>query len=155
MGCSRRSCRSAAICLETALRSIVEAATSLVRDEVFGSMYLTEKAGGEKFDEDDENVVTALATAAGVAIENARLYREATRRERWSQASAERVDVSVVDGAHLLLCVADDGVGIATTGRRSGLKNMADRARSLGGEFDIRAADGGGTVLEWRVPLPA
>ncbi|WP_285564331.1 GAF domain-containing protein, partial [Actinomadura rubrobrunea] len=38
-----------------------------VRDEVFGNLYLTEKAGGAQFDEDDEAVVTALATAAGVA----------------------------------------------------------------------------------------
>ncbi|MDN3360205.1 GAF domain-containing protein, partial [Actinomadura sp. DC4] len=57
-----------------------------VREEVFGNLYLTEKVGGEAFDEDDENVVTALATAAGVAIENARLYQDARRRERWLQA---------------------------------------------------------------------
>ncbi|MFD0851695.1 GAF domain-containing protein, partial [Actinomadura adrarensis] len=54
-----------------------------VRDEVFGNLYLTEKAGGGQFEEEDEIVVTALATAAGVAIENARLYEEARRRERW------------------------------------------------------------------------
>ncbi|MFD0899168.1 GAF domain-containing sensor histidine kinase [Actinomadura sediminis] len=60
-----------------------------VRDEVFGNLYLTEKAGGEEFDQEDEVVVTALATAAGVAIENARLYQEARRRERWLEASQE------------------------------------------------------------------
>jgi signal transduction histidine kinase len=60
-----------------------------VRNEVFGNLYLTEKAGGGEFDEEDEVIVTALATAAGVAIENARLYQEARRRERWLQASAE------------------------------------------------------------------
>jgi signal transduction histidine kinase len=70
-------------------------------------------------------------------------------------AHATRVDVSVVAGDDLLLCVADDGVGIPQTGRRSGLKNMADRARSLGGEFSIRPGDGRGTLLEWRVPLHA
>ncbi|TMR40203.1 GAF domain-containing protein, partial [Actinomadura geliboluensis] len=37
-----------------------------VRDEVFGNLYLTEKAGGGEFDPEDEVVVTALATAAGV-----------------------------------------------------------------------------------------
>nr|BFE78113.1 hypothetical protein GCM10020093_007140 [Planobispora longispora] len=46
-----------------------------VRDEVFGNLYLTEKAAAP-FDEEDEIVVSALATAAGVAIENARLYDE-------------------------------------------------------------------------------
>jgi signal transduction histidine kinase len=68
-------------------------------------------------------------------------------------AHATRVDVSVVAGADLLLRVADDGVGIPETGRRSGLANMASRAKSLGGEFDVRPGETGGTVLEWRVPL--
>src|SRR5262244_2339373 len=44
-----------------------------IRDEVYGNLYLTEKEGGD-FDEEDEALVLALAAAAGVAIENARLY---------------------------------------------------------------------------------
>ena len=60
-----------------------------IRDEVYGNLYLTEKQDGAQFDEEDEAVVTALAAAAGVAIENARLYEEARRRQRWLQASAE------------------------------------------------------------------
>jgi len=51
-----------------------------IRGEVFGNLYLTEKQDGGQFDEEDETVVTALAAAAGVAIENARLYEEARRR---------------------------------------------------------------------------
>src|SRR3954449_2311271 len=69
-----------------------------VRDEVFGNLYLTEKRGGGEFDEEDEAIVTALATAAGVAIENARLYEETRRREMWLQASAE-VTTSLLSGA--------------------------------------------------------
>ncbi|MEY9214524.1 GAF domain-containing protein [Thermobifida halotolerans] len=60
-----------------------------VRDEVFGNLYLTEKAGDSVFDEEDEAIVTALATAAGIAIENARLYEETRRRETWLDASDE------------------------------------------------------------------
>ncbi|MFC7328089.1 GAF domain-containing protein [Marinactinospora rubrisoli] len=60
-----------------------------VRDEVFGNLYLSDKAGGGEFDEEDEAIVTALATAAGVAIENARLYEETRLRERWLAASTE------------------------------------------------------------------
>ena len=60
-----------------------------IRGEVFGNLYLTEKQDGGQFDEEDETVVTALAAAAGVAIENARLYEEARRRQRWLQASDE------------------------------------------------------------------
>jgi len=60
-----------------------------IRDEVYGNLYLTEKRGGAAFDEDDETLVTALAAAAGVAIENARLFEAARRQQRWLQASAE------------------------------------------------------------------
>jgi signal transduction histidine kinase len=47
-----------------------------VRDRVFGNLYLTEKADGTDFSEDDEAIVIALAAAAGVAVENARLHRQ-------------------------------------------------------------------------------
>ncbi len=60
-----------------------------VRDDVFGNIYLTEKKGGGEFDEDDEAVLIALAAAAGVAVENARLYDEARRQQRWLRASGE------------------------------------------------------------------
>jgi signal transduction histidine kinase len=49
---------------------------------VFGNIYLTEKRGAAAFDEDDESALTVLATQAGVAIENARLYAEMTHAQR-------------------------------------------------------------------------
>ncbi len=61
----------------------------LVRDKVFGNLYLTEKAGGQPFTEDDEVVVQALAAAAGIAIENSRLYEEAKLRQQWQEATSE------------------------------------------------------------------
>jgi signal transduction histidine kinase len=60
-----------------------------VRDEVYGNLYLTEKRDGSAFDEEDETLVTALSAAAGVAIENARLYDEANRQQQWLAASSE------------------------------------------------------------------
>ena len=60
-----------------------------IRDEVYGNLYLTEKQGGGDFDEEDEALVQALAAAAGVAIENARLYAEARRQQQWLRANAE------------------------------------------------------------------
>ncbi len=60
-----------------------------VRDEVFGNLYLTNKRGGGDFTEDDEAILLALGAAAGVAVENARLYQAARRSQRWMQASAE------------------------------------------------------------------
>jgi signal transduction histidine kinase len=60
-----------------------------VRTEVYGNLYMTEKAGGAPFDADDEAVLTALAAAAGVAIDNARLYEDARRRQEWLEATSE------------------------------------------------------------------
>ncbi|MFI9004275.1 GAF domain-containing protein [Streptomyces sp. NPDC053541] len=60
-----------------------------VRDEVFGNLYLTEKRGGADFDAEDEAVVTTLAVAAGIAVENARLYEEGRLRQRWLAASSD------------------------------------------------------------------
>jgi signal transduction histidine kinase len=59
------------------------------RGEIFGRLYLTEKFNGAAFTEDDEVVVQALAGAAGIAIDNARLYEEARRRQRWLEAIGE------------------------------------------------------------------
>jgi signal transduction histidine kinase len=60
-----------------------------VRAEVYGNLYLTEKEGGADFDAEDEALLVALAAAAGVAIDNARLYEEARRQQRWLRASSE------------------------------------------------------------------
>ena len=59
-----------------------------IRDRVFGNLYLTEKVGDGDFTAEDEEIVVALAAAAGVAIENARLYEEATGRAAWLDATA-------------------------------------------------------------------
>jgi signal transduction histidine kinase len=69
-----------------------------VRNEVFGNLYLTNKRGGGAFTEDDEAVLLALGAAAGVAVENARLYEAARRSQRWMQASAE-VTTALLSGA--------------------------------------------------------
>lgn len=66
-----------------------------IRGAVFGNLYLTDKRSGS-FTADDETVTTALAAAAAVAIDNARLYsgtrrlvEEAELRQRWLEASGE------------------------------------------------------------------
>jgi signal transduction histidine kinase len=60
-----------------------------VRGELFGNLYLTEKRGGGHFTEDDDIVLKGLAAAAGVAVENARLFEESRLRERFIEASRE------------------------------------------------------------------
>ncbi|MET8131852.1 GAF domain-containing protein [Streptomyces sp. NPDC006290] len=69
-----------------------------VRDQVFGNLYLTEKRGGAQFDEEDESLLSTLAVAAGVAIDNARLYQDSRLRERWLKANAE-ISHSLMSGS--------------------------------------------------------
>lgn len=59
-----------------------------VRESVFGNLYLAGRRSGD-FTAGDEELISAVAATAGIAIENARLYEEAGRRQRWSQASTE------------------------------------------------------------------
>ena len=77
-----------------------------VRDEVFGNLYLADKRGGGEFTEDDEAVLVALGAAAGVAVENARLYEAARRQQRWIQASAE-VTTRLLSGSEPAEVLAD------------------------------------------------
>jgi signal transduction histidine kinase len=70
-------------------------------------------------------------------------------------ANASKVDVFVEAHNDLVLRVEDDGVGLpGELARKSGLENMRKRAENFGGSFTAqRATEGGGTLVEWRVPL--
>ena len=107
-----------------------------VRDDVYGNLYLTEKSDGAVFDADDEALLTALAAAAGVAIDNARLYDQARRRQQWMEATAE-LTRGLLSGADPL-----DVLGV-----------LLDRVRSLA-EADLVAValpDAAGTHLTVQV----
>ena len=80
-----------------------------IRDQVYGNLYLTEKRDGEEFSDDDEQLVVALATAAGIAIDNARLYAAAGRRQQWLEATAEITNALIgeVDRSAALSLVAE------------------------------------------------
>jgi signal transduction histidine kinase len=84
------------------------------RDQIFGNLYLADKRGADEFSDDDEEIVVALAAAAGVAIDNARLFALAQRRERWLSAAAEIT-----------------GVLLGTVRRREALQLIARRAREV------------------------
>ncbi|HJQ03839.1 MAG TPA: GAF domain-containing protein [Nocardioides sp.] len=85
-----------------------------IRERVFGNLYLTEKEGGGDFTAEDEEIVVALAAAAGVAIENARLYEETSARETWARRTAALApalaDPALTDPAAL---VAEDAREVA------------------------------------------
>ena len=51
----------------------------VLRGVAYGNLYLTEKAGGRDFSDEDEELAQLIAAQAAVAIENARLYESSTR----------------------------------------------------------------------------
>jgi len=112
-----------------------------IRDQVFGNLYLAEKQGTAEFTEDDEAIVVALAAAAGVAIENARLYEVASRRERWLAATAEITTMLLgqVQRIGSLRLVARRARQVA--GAEFALVLLYDEER---GELAVEVADGTG-----------
>ncbi len=68
-----------------------------VGEEVFGNLYLTEKMGAPGFTAEDEEIVVALAGAAGIAIENARLH-ERTAGQRQVMETGGRVSQLLLEG---------------------------------------------------------
>ena len=69
----------------------------LLRGVAYGNLYLTEKAGGEVFTEEDEELVSLLAAQAAVAIENARLYEAATGWSRQLESLNDVADALVTE----------------------------------------------------------
>jgi signal transduction histidine kinase len=66
-----------------------------IRGETYGNLYMTEKEGGEQFDEEDEAAAVTLATWAGIAIENARLYTTLREREAEVELALKRSETTV------------------------------------------------------------
>src|SRR4051794_4568680 len=100
-----------------------------IGERVYGNLYLTEKSGGGDFTEQDEAFVVALAAAAGVAIENARLYEQAARRQAWLRATAQlttALSEGAADEEQALRFVADQ----ARAGSHADLVVVATRAGS-------------------------
>jgi signal transduction histidine kinase len=91
-----------------------------------------------------ERIQTELLAALREALSNVARH-----------AKANRVEIILAVETEVHLRVVDDGVGIdlgaGVTGH--GLPNMAERAKSLGGSFQVASRPEGGTELSWRVPL--
>jgi signal transduction histidine kinase len=67
----------------------------VIREEVWGNLYLTEKAGGARFSEADEESIVILADWAAIAIDNARLYATVERRRDHLERAVRGLDTSV------------------------------------------------------------
>jgi signal transduction histidine kinase len=122
----------------------------VVRGHVFGDVYLTDKQGAAGFTDEDADAVLVLASQAGVAIENARLYEETERRARWLDAVREVTSV-VLTGSD----PADALPLIARRAREVLDADLASIAVPDGpDELVVRAADGAhaDAVAQQRVP---
>jgi signal transduction histidine kinase len=109
-----------------------------IRDKVFGNLYLTEKQSGDGFTAHDEEIVVALAAAAGVVVENARLYEQGGRRQRWLEAAADITAALLGDGSRddALQLVADRGREVAQADL------SAVMLRHTGGRLLVEAVSG-------------
>ena len=107
-----------------------------VGTRVYGQLYLSEKAGG--FTQADEDVVVALAAAAGVAVANAQLYAEAERREHWLRAGQDITTMLLegVDEEEALEHIATTALEVA------GADTAALALPGVGGELLIELAVG-------------
>ena len=73
----------------------------VLRDgEVFGIIYMADKADNATFTEDDEVMMQALAAAASIAIENARLFEQTRARQAWLEAT-RAVSMALLAGTEL------------------------------------------------------
>jgi signal transduction histidine kinase len=136
-----------------------------VRGDIFGNLYLSNSAKGE-FTVEDEELVIALALAAGTAISNARLYQESRLQQRWLEASVEI-------GSQLLASSGEDplrtiarsaielagadvvSVGLVTADRESLVIEVAvgDGADELTGRRFLLSETLAGQVMQSGAPL--
>ncbi|MEU7291800.1 GAF domain-containing protein [Streptomyces exfoliatus] len=112
-----------------------------VQGEIFGNLYLAEKRGGGEFNDYDVHMVRVLATEAGIAIGNARLYEAARQRERWIDGSVA-VTTALLSGGD-----ADDALTV-----------VAEQARRLAdadaGIVLLPSEEGGLEIVAVSSPRP-
>jgi signal transduction histidine kinase len=113
-----------------------------VRDEVFGNLYLTEKIDGAEFSEIDLDVIDTLATAAGLAISNARLNE--TVQELSVAADRDRIARDLHDTVIQRLY----GIGLALQGSLRLAEDETLRSRIQGSIDDLDR-----TILQVRTTI--
>ncbi|MFJ8225044.1 sensor histidine kinase [Streptomyces griseus] len=92
-----------------------------VQGDVFGNLYLAEKQDGAEFSDYDLHMVRVLATEAGIAIGNARLYEAARQREHWIDGSVA-VTTALLSGGD-----ADEALSVVAEQAR----RLADSAAGI------------------------
>jgi len=103
-----------------------------VRDHVFGNLYLCDKADGDVFTDIDEEMTVALAAAAGVAIENARLHARVADIALFEDR--ERIARELHDNVIQRLFAT--GLGLQSAMRLAGDTELATRMRRAVDDLD-------------------
>src|ERR1039457_1734957 len=103
-----------------------------IRNEIFGNLYLTEKHGGGPFTASDETLAVALASAAGVAIDNARLHERV--QENALLHDRERIARYLHDTVIQPLFAT--GLGLQALARTAGDVGVADKIQAAVNDLD-------------------
>jgi signal transduction histidine kinase len=122
------------------------------RDAVFGNLYLTEKEGADEFSPTDLDLVTALAVAAGLAIENATLYAEQRRREEWLDAIAA-INRNLLGGAGIDDVLQDIASSAAAVARADAVRLMLHDPADGGLVVSATHGEGTESLRGARLPL--
>jgi signal transduction histidine kinase len=120
----------------------------LVRDAVFGNLYLCNKRGAEEFSEEDERFARALAAAAGVAIENARLMGRI--EEVAVLEDRERIARDLHDKVIQRLFAA--GMALQTMVPVPGREEVSDRINDIVDELDVTIREIRSTIFALQSP---
>jgi signal transduction histidine kinase len=116
----------------------------LLRNEVFGNLYLTDKADGDVFTDVDEELVVALAAAAGLAIENARLHQHVGAMARLEDR--ERIARDLHDDVIQRLFAA--GLSVQSTAQMSDQRVVRDRLEQTVADLDVTIRQVRNTIFQ-------
>jgi signal transduction histidine kinase len=98
-----------------------------VRNEVYGSLYLTDKIGSSEFTDEDQALVEALVVAAGMVIENARLHQRVQELAVVEDRDRTARDLHDTVVQHLYAV----GISLETMAKETEAEGMADRLAVL------------------------
>ena len=115
-----------------------------IRNEVFGNLYLTEKRGGRAFTASDETLTVALARAAGVAIENARLHERV--QELAVLHDRERIARDLHDT--VIQRIFATGLGLQGLARLIDDPAVADKIQAAVDDLDVTIREIRGVIFE-------
>ncbi len=116
----------------------------LLRDEVFGNLYLTDKTTGDEFNAVDEELVVALAAAAGLAIENARLHEHVQSMALMEER--ERIGRDLHDDVIQRVFAA--GLSLQSTAQITNQPEVARRITTVIGDLDVTIQQVRNTIFQ-------